>query len=270
MSAGAFDRAATDYDAARGFPAGVGEQVAQAAVAWIGPGARVLEVGVGTGRIAKPLAAHGVRVIGVDLARQMLAQLRATLPAGQPGPGLVQGDVLRLPLAAGGCDAVLSVHVFQLLSDWPAAVSEVRRVLRPGGVFLNGYEWRPPESPGARLMDRWRLILAAAGGPALAAGARDFDDLRAELAQTGAAYAERTVGRWSTTRTLARQLETIEHRTWAPGAGETDAALSDGLAQLRLWAVAEFGALDQTHSVPHRFVWQRFAWPIQRRLDRSA
>ena len=264
MSAGAFDRAAADYDAARGFPAGVGEQVAQAAAGWLGPGARgpearVLELGVGTGRIAKPLVGLGVRVIGLDLARQMLARLRATQPAGQPGPALLQGDLYRVPLAAGACDAVVSVHVFQLLADWPAAVAEVRRLLRPGGVFLNGYEWRPPDSPGARLMDRWRLILAAAGGPAFAA--RDFDDLRVQLARTGAAYAERTVGHWSTTRTLGRLLETIEHRTWSPGGGPANAALPDCLAQLRTWAVAEFGALDQPHSVPHRFVWQRFVWP---------
>ena len=270
MSAGVFDRAAAEYDAARGFPPGVGEQVAQAAAGWIrpvtsdpaapSPAARVLEVGVGTGRIARPLAALGVRVIGVDLARQMLAQLRASLLAGQPAPGLAQGDVYRLPIAAGVCDAVVSVHVFQLLADWPAAAAEVRRVLRPGGVFLNGYEWRPPDSPGARLMARWRLILAAADGPALAGAAREFGDLRAELAQSGAAYAERTVAHWSTTRTLARHLETIEHRTWPLSGGAAGAPLAECLAQLRTWAGIEFGALDQPHTVPHRFVWQRFVW----------
>src|SRR5262245_58187071 len=262
MSAGSFDQAAANYDAARGFPAGVGEQVAQAAAGWIGPGARVLEVGIGTGRIGKPLAALGLRVIGLDLARQMMARLLTDLRtaghAGQPAPALVQGDVYRLPLANGSLEAVVAVHVFQLLSDWPAAIAEVRRVLRPGGLFLNGYEWRPPDSPGARLMERWRLILATSGGPAGAA--RDFDDLRAELARTGAGYAERTVGHWSTTRTLSRLLETIEHRTWSSGSEQNRAALFDCLSQIRAWAVAEFGTLEQPHNVPHRFVWQRFAW----------
>jgi SAM-dependent methyltransferase len=270
MSAGAFDTAAASFDAARGFPAGVGEQVAQSAAAWIGQGARVLEVGVGTGRIARPLLALGVRVVGLDLARQMMEQLRATLPAGQPAPGLVQGDANCLPVAANAFDAVVSVHVLQLLADWSEAVSEVRRVLRPGGVFLNGYEWRPPDSPGARLMDRWRFILAAAGGPALAAGARDFGDLTAELAHSGAACDEQTVGQWSTTRTLRRQLETIEHRTGSVGSDQTKAVLVESLAQLRLWAAAEFGALDEPQRVPHRFVWQRFAWPIKSAPDRPA
>jgi len=260
MATGAFDSAAAAYEAVRGFPPGVGEQVAQAALDRFGRQARVLEVGVGTGRIARPLLALGVNVIGLDLSAQMMRQLRVILPAGAVDPALVQGDANHLPLAEASFDAIVSVHVFQLLADWEGVVSEVRRVLRPGGVFLNGYEWRPSDSPGARLMDHWRLLLEAAGQPALAAGARDFSDLKYQLLQTGANCREQDVGQWSTTRTLARQLETIEHRTWLPGAGETRGALAGCLAQLRAWAVAEFGALDQARSVPHRFVWQSFQW----------
>jgi SAM-dependent methyltransferase len=260
MTTGTFDSAAANYEAARGFPPGIGEQVAQAAVAWIGPRARVLEAGVGTGRIARPLLALGVRVTGLDLSVQMLGHLRAGLAAGGAVPALVLGDANHLPLAGRVFDAVIAVHLFQLLADWENAVSEVRRVLQPGGAFLNGYEWRPPDSPGARLMDRWRMLLAATGGPAPAAGARDFGDLKDQLVQTGAIYREQAVGQWSTTRTLARQLETIEHRTWSLGASDPNGVVPGCLAQLRSWASAEFGALDQAHSVPHRFIWQCFEW----------
>lgn len=255
-----FDSAAESYDAARGFPPGVGEQVAQAVVDWVGRGARVLELGIGTGRIARPLLGLGVGVTGVDLSRQMMARLNASpLPAGPP-LRLIQGDLTHLPLSAQSFQAALSVHVFQLIADWPAAFWEVRRVLKPGGCFLNGYEWRPPDSPGARLLDRWQMILRSAGQPVLAVGARDFSDMRGELARVGAACEERSVGEWATTRTLARQLETIEHRTWSPGVGVTPDAYAQSLRELRAWAVAEFGALDQEHRVPHRFIWQRFVW----------
>ncbi len=255
-----FDSAAESYDAARAFPPGVGEQVAQAAVDWMSRGARVLELGIGTGRIARPLLALGVGVTGVDLSRQMMAQLNASRQPAGPPLRLIQGDITRLPVVAQSFEAVLSVHVFQLIADWSAALAEVRRVLTPGGLFLNGYEWRPPDSPGARLLERWQEILRAAGQPALAVGARDFSDLRAELAGAGAACEERSVGEWTTTRTLARQLETIEHRTWSPGVGVSEDAYAQSLSQLRSWAVAEWGALDQEQRVPHRFVWQRFAW----------
>jgi SAM-dependent methyltransferase len=260
MSAHPFDSAAQSYDAARGFPPGVGEQVARAAADWLGSGARVLEVGIGTGRIAKPLLALGMQVTGVDVSRQMMARLRQTLPPGLAPPALTQAGVAYLPFAAHRFDAVVSVHVFQLIADWPSALSEVRRALRPGGNFLNGYEWRPPDSPGARLMERWRAILKAAGQPALSAGARDFSDLKIELTRAGAVYEERVVGAWTANRTLARHLETIEHRTWSPGAGVPENAYASCLAQLRSWALEEFGALDREYSVPHRFVWQCFAW----------
>jgi SAM-dependent methyltransferase len=260
MRTPSFDSAAASYDAARGFPPGVGEQVAEAAADWIDKRVPVLEVGIGTGRIAKPLLALGFNVTGVDLSRQMMARLRETLPTGLPSPALVQGDAAHLPLPKQSVGAVVSVHVFQLLPHGSNAVTEVRRVLRPGGVFLNGYEWRPPDSPGARIMERWRLILETAGRPALAAGARDFSHLTTELLQTGAAYEERAVGHWTATRSLARQLETIEHRTWSSGARISDNLLAGCLAQLRSWAIEEFGALDQERAVSHQFVWQRFTW----------
>ena len=260
MTAHPFDSAAASYDAARGFPAGVGEQVARAALDWVSAGAPVLELGIGTGRIARPLLALGLNVTGVDLSLQMMARLRENLPPGSPAPGLVQGHLGQLPLAAGSFGAALSVHVFHLVADWPGALAEVRRVLRPGGVFLNGFEWRPPDSPGARLMDRWRAILQAAGQPALALGARDFSDLRAELAGLGAVCQERAVGDWMTTRTLARHLETIEHRTWSPAVGVSPEQYDKCLAELKEWAAHEFGPLDREYRVPHRFIWQRFAW----------
>lgn len=260
MPARSFDSAAETYDEDRGFPPGVGEEVGWAAADWIGRRTRVLELGIGTGRIAKPLLALGLAVTGLDLSRQMMDRLRETLPPGLPPPALVQGDVSHLPLEARCFEAVVSVHLFQLMADWSSALSEVQRVLRPGGIVLNGYEWRPPDSPGARLMDRWRTILQAAGQPLLKAGARDFSDLRADLALIGAACEERMVAEWTTTRTLARQLETIEHRTWAPGAGQSGSLYRTCLAQVKAWAIDEFGELDREHAVRHRFVWQCFAW----------
>jgi len=264
MAAHSFDSAAENYDAARGFPAGVGEQVAQAALDWVGRGAPVLELGIGTGRIAKPLLALGLSVTGLDRSRQMMARLTAMLPPGSPPPRLIEGSVTSLPLAAGAFGAVLAVHVFQLINDWASALAEVRRVLQPGGLFLNGFEWRPPDSPGARLLDQWRAILRAAGQPALALGARDFSDLKSELARGGAGCDERSVGEWLTKRTLARHLETIEHRTWTPAVGLPESIYGGCLGELRSWAVAEFGPLDQEYTVPHRFIWQRFTWEAPR------
>jgi ubiquinone/menaquinone biosynthesis C-methylase UbiE len=260
MRRNSFDTAASTYDQDRGFPPAVSELVADAAARLLGTRRRVLEVGVGTGRIARPLLARGVPVIGLDLSRPMMDRLRAHLPPGAPCPALLQADAEALPLPAGRLEAVVSVHVFHLLGEWLRAIAEVRRVLGPDGVFLSGYEWRAPEAPGSQLFDRWRQIVQARGGQR-EAGARDFGDVRQALVAAGAVFDEVVVGQWQVTRTLAHHLETIEHRTWSPAPGVDSSFFPACLADLRQWAAATFGDLHHTHVATHRFVWQRFAWP---------
>ncbi len=264
MRLGAFDHAAEDYDQKRGFPPGISELVAEAALELLpgGRAARVLEVGVGTGRIARPLLARGVAMTGLDLSRAMMERLLATLPQGARQPGLILGSAEALPLAAGQFEAVAAVHVLHLLGQWRTALAEARRVLAPGGVVLAGYDWRAPDSPSARLMDNWRAIVRARGlaGDSLA-GAVDYADIKAALLAGGAVCEERQVGEWRVRRSLAHQLETIEHRTWSATWPVPAGFFGQCLRELRAWALAEFGALDEELEVTHRFVWQRFSWP---------
>jgi SAM-dependent methyltransferase len=133
-----FDRAAGYYDATRGFPPGVEDAVAQLFVeaGALGRASRVLEVGVGTGRIALPLARRVHRVVGVDLSRAMLAQLRAKR-GGLPVDG-VRADAARLPLPDASLDAALGVHVFHLIPRWREVLGELARVLRPDAPLLHG------------------------------------------------------------------------------------------------------------------------------------
>jgi SAM-dependent methyltransferase len=173
---------------------------------------------------------------------------------------LILGDALNLPVASRSFEAVVTVHLFHLLSSWRVALAEARRVLRPGGVLLSGYDWRPPGSPGARLLVRWREILRAAGLDDQGGGAHDYADIQAALVASGAQLTERFVGEWSVTRTLARQIETIEHRTWTASADVPADLFPRCLAELRDWAAATFGGLDQAYAVAHQFVWQRYTW----------
>lgn len=133
-----FDRAADYYDETRGFPPGEEGAVAAliARVGGLTRSARVVEVGIGTGRIALPLSAHVGMVLGVDLSRLMLDRLRAKR-RGEP-VRVVLGDVTRLPVASASCDAAVAVHIFHLVPDWQGALREVARILKPGGVLLAG------------------------------------------------------------------------------------------------------------------------------------
>ncbi len=95
------------------------------------PAPRLLDVGCGTGIALEELAGTG-RAFGIDLVWQALAYTRQRDPA----LPLAQGDVTRLPIAGACVDAVLAFDVIEHLEDDLAALREIRRVLRPGGVAL--------------------------------------------------------------------------------------------------------------------------------------
>ncbi len=96
----------------------------------VGPGARVLDVGAGTGRLAAAVHANDPtrRVVGVDFALEMLRQADS-------GAQMAAGDAQRLPFADGEFDAVVSGFLVRNLSDTERGLREQVRVLRPGGML---------------------------------------------------------------------------------------------------------------------------------------
>jgi SAM-dependent methyltransferase len=111
-----------------------------AAVSWHArAGDLVLDLGCGTGELARALAAGGLRVTGCDISPQML--LRAARDPGGPGAGSAGWVRLEpgwrsLPFASRAFDVVVASSVLEYV-DAPAAVlRECARVLRPGGVVL--------------------------------------------------------------------------------------------------------------------------------------
>ena len=122
-----FDCAAESYDQARG-----GERRGENFATEIEPhlqvlaGAPILEVGVGTAVVAAALQRRGFRVIGVDIAMEML---RVGL---RRASGLVRYDGWSLPFADLTFAAAYMVWVIHLVDDQQALLREVARVLRPG------------------------------------------------------------------------------------------------------------------------------------------
>jgi ubiquinone/menaquinone biosynthesis C-methylase UbiE len=101
----------------------------------LGPGKRLLDLGCGTGRWTIPLAKRtGCTVVGIDNCPQMLQKAREKDPEGRVQ--WVEGDVERLRFEPDSFDCALMVLMMHHLKDHLATFRAVRRVLRPGGVFL--------------------------------------------------------------------------------------------------------------------------------------
>lgn len=103
-------------------------QLALVDAAGIHAGARVLDVGCGSGEFLGLLRAHGASAVGIDPAAGM-----REIAAAQ-GHDVRAGDAEDLPFPDGSFDVVTAVNALQFAQDTPAALREFARVLRTGGV----------------------------------------------------------------------------------------------------------------------------------------
>ncbi|MCS6841918.1 MAG: class I SAM-dependent methyltransferase [Roseiflexus sp.] len=161
-----FDRAVDYYDATRGYPPGIAERLRDAMVATLqlSQNARLLEAGVGTGRVALPFIEAGYFYVGIDLSRRMMGRLRQKLNGRTHQAHLVCGDVMRLPVSDAAFDVVIMVHVLHLVEDWRQALDEAQRVLRPGGAIVLASDERDGQdddlpTPRAQVQSAWSAIL---------------------------------------------------------------------------------------------------------------
>ena len=103
-------------------------------------GERVLDIGTGTGELARRFAQHrGCRVVGLDPSEAMIEEARRKAAAGQWGEVTFQvagAPFLEIPYPDGAFDAVASTQAFHHLHERhkAAAVQEMARVLRPPGA----------------------------------------------------------------------------------------------------------------------------------------
>ena len=121
-----FTDVADDYERGRpGYPPAV------VAALGLPAGARVADVGAGTGKLTRALAAAGHDVVAVEPLPGLLARLRTAAPGGEALAGTAEA----LPLADASVDAVVCADAFHWF-DGPRAVAEFARAIRPGGRLV--------------------------------------------------------------------------------------------------------------------------------------
>jgi demethylmenaquinone methyltransferase/2-methoxy-6-polyprenyl-1,4-benzoquinol methylase len=148
---GMFDRIAGRYDAAnRAMSVGIDILWRRKAMGplleGLAPSARVLDLGAGTldGALEIHRRSPEAQVVAADFAGQMLRVGRAKPEAAAIATHAADGH--HLPYAAGAFDAAFSAFCVRNLRDLPAALAELRRVIRPGGrlVILEFFRPRKP------------------------------------------------------------------------------------------------------------------------------
>ncbi|MBI3046041.1 MAG: class I SAM-dependent methyltransferase [Candidatus Harrisonbacteria bacterium] len=96
----------------------------------------ILEAGVGQGVVLKNIQKRGGRNIrsltGIDLSERLIAMAKSLVPEAK----ILKADIEQMPFPDNSFDFVVMVDVFPYLLDFDKALEEVRRVLRPSGIFI--------------------------------------------------------------------------------------------------------------------------------------
>jgi SAM-dependent methyltransferase len=211
----------------------------QEAVAWlcgelgIKPGADVLDLAAGTGKLTRALQASGARVIAVEPLEEMRA-------------GLVDVDVLEgtaeaIPLPAGAVDAVTVAQAFHWF-DGPRALGEIHRVLRPGGRL--GLVWNRGDDSA-----RWVAELDAVVAAARPSGVPSYRD-----------------SRWRAAFETTALFTPLEEREFSHEVASDASTIRDRVASISFIAALPSGereaVLDRIDAITRRLP-ARFAYPYR-------
>lgn len=252
-----FDRAVDFYDQTRAISPEFQDLAFGTLIRETGitPDARVLEIGIGTGRIAIPMSERIHRIFGVDLSLGMMGKLQEKLRQSPHSIFIAQADVTQLPFSNTTFDFVYGVHVLHLVKGWQDAVAEAWRVLKPGGFFVVNYHHRDALSPNVLLRNQLHALVEPRGISTKRPGAQSEDEIQQELTKWTANTRVVPVSDWTEQATPNEELYDIAHQIHSETWAIPREAMDEVMPSLREWAVAHYGDLDQPHEVRGNYSW---------------
>lgn len=210
----------------------------------------VFEAGIGTGRIAVPLAQRGYRVLGVDISRDMLALLKKRLVRSQGSleMALQEADVTRLPFRDGVLDVAIAVHLFYFIREWKKAADELLRVVRADGPVVLMHTGMGTEIPF--LNERYKQLCAEQGCSISQIGARSTREVTDYLENLGC-HVEWIRDRWQWTSRirLDEALSYIRSRAYSFTTVAADDVHSVAIEGLQSELQHRFGSLTSEFEV---------------------
>jgi SAM-dependent methyltransferase len=252
-----FDTAADHYDRTRAISDEAMGRTISLLVSELRDRGRVLEVGVGTGLLALRLHEAGIPVSGLDLSAPMLAKLVEKAGGAPPLP-LVIGDATAMPFADQAFGAAYLRWVLHLIPEWRAALAEMARVVRPGGVLL--VSLGAFDEVGRAIRARFSEITGLSTDPVgLMWG--NHDALDAELEGLGLRLRVLPAIPEKEQEPLGSFLDAIEEGRWSWTWHVPEDTRVDAVRELRPWAEERFGPLDRVEPYEFETVWRAYDIP---------
>jgi ubiquinone/menaquinone biosynthesis C-methylase UbiE len=238
-----FDELAAHFDKQRGLPpAALREWTGAVQMFAAGRTLKVIEPGIGTGRITLPLAFAGHEVTGIDISEAMLEACahKAEVLHVSDRVTLIHGDATSLPVDDDAFDLGVMASLLYLMPQWETLLDELARVVQPGGAIVHLVE-RTEAGDDLQLWDiGWRKRIEETGyvHPALRPS---LNEVRTEFNR-----------RWPETRT-----EVLASWTFGQTVGEGRARFSERLRPL--YSSVDYQQWDQV--VRNFLYWSEQTFP---------
>lgn len=237
-----FDALASQFDDQRGLPAHALRQL----VEFVGGVSRseplgILEPGIGTGRIALPLAAAGHAVTGIDVSRRMLDACAAKAGALRVSSRvrLVEGDATDLPVHDDSFDVGMFASLLYLVPHWEAVLDELARVVRPGGAVIHLIERTEPGYDLARWDAAWRERIESTGFSHQALSPTD-DEVYSAMGRRWPDLTTDVLASWTFGQTVNTATDGYSQRLRALYPDVPDAAWDSATSDFLAWAATAF------------------------------
>jgi len=214
---------------------------------------KLLKPGIGTGRIAIPLAQLGYQIAGVDVSDEMLSVLHKRLRNGNSTLPITcqRADITQLPFSIGAFDLAIVVHVFYFIHDWKKAVDEILRVVRKDGSVILMNTGMGAEIPF--LNERYKELCSSLNCPIPTIGVKSTKEVADYFFSLGC-KAEWIQDRWRWTSRvqLSKALDYIKRRAYSFTTFAPDTTHAKAIDKLEAELRAKFSSLDTMIEIPNQ------------------
>jgi ubiquinone/menaquinone biosynthesis C-methylase UbiE len=234
------------YDETRVFDKGCFESALDFLVEKLPPRmfSKVFESGIGTGRIAIPLAERGYRITGVDISEEMLALLKRRLTQSRRSLQISfqKADATKLPFTDAAFDMAIAVHLFYFIREWKKAADEILRVVKGDGPVVLMHTGMGREIP--LLNERYKALCAEQGCSIKQMGVKGTGEVVDYFTDLGC-HAEWNRDRWQWTShiRLDEALSYVKSRTYSFTTLAPDDIHSKAIERLESELRHQFGSL---------------------------
>jgi SAM-dependent methyltransferase len=214
---------------------------------------KLFEPGIGTGRIAIPLAERGYQVTGIDISQEMLAYLGSGLGSHKDNlPVYYQcADATQLPFPDRSFDIVIAVHLFYFIKEWKLAINEILRVLKTRGKLVLMHTGTGTEVPA--LNQRYKELCTIRGFQIKDIGVKSTQEVIGYLTETGH-ETEIAKNRWTWNQNinLKKAIEYIGLRAYSFTQNTPEKVHLSVIETLTQELELQYGGLDTEIKIPNQ------------------